>query len=301
MSADRVIGVLRVEPESGVEFDAGHVSLLSVLAAQLGAYYALVFSREEVALRAQQLAKAHEFQQRLAAIVSHDLRTPLSVIMTTASTCLKTASDPDLVQTMKRLLRNAIKSARIVQDLLDVTHTQVAGVIPVKRRTTDLHAVVKEVVEDARVAHPRATIELSVSVRGSPRDQWDAERLAQVVQNLINNAVQHGDPARPVRVHLRMNEAAATLSVRNRGRVIPAEFLPRIFDPFVHGPLGEREPKTGLGLGLYIVSQIAKAHGGLVHVTSTPGAGTAFKVRLPRAARDRKKAERPASRGDASS
>lgn len=288
MSFDRVIGILRTQAPQGFSYDASHLSLLSVVAAQLGAYFTALKSREDEARRTRELSEAHDFQQRLAGIVSHDLRTPLSVIVTIASTYLKSSSDPKLAQAMQRTLRNAYKATRIVRDLLDVTHARTSGEIPVNKQLVDLHAILKDVVDDARLAHPGRSIELKAEVRGSSEDEWDPERMSQVVLNLVNNAVQHGDPHAPILVELRMDDTAAAIAVNNRGQPIPNEQLATIFDPFVQGSQKHRRGlRGGLGLGLYIVQQIARAHGGRAAVSSSLAAGTTFTVTLPRSAVER--------------
>ena len=111
--------------------------------------------------------------------------------------------------------------------------------------------------------------------------RWDAERLAQVVSNLVGNGLQHGDARRPVVVHLTEGESTVVLEVQNDGKVIPPEALPTLFDPYRRGNEHDARSK-GLGLGLFIAEQIITAHGGRIEVRSTADEGTTLRVTLPR-------------------
>lgn len=282
MGLDQVVGVLRVEPSEEIVYDARHVRLLSVVAAQLGAYLAMIRLRAEDALRTEELAKANEFQQLLLGVIGHDLRNPLSVIITVASQLLKKTDDQREARNIERVLRNAEKANRIITDLLDVTHARVTGQLPVTTQRVDLYRILQEIVDDARVQHPQ--VELGVRTRGSAQADCDPVRLSQLVTNLINNALTHGAPETPVQVELDVGTSEAILSVHNRGPAISPELLPVIFDPFKQGARnhGGRGIGGGLGLGLYIVDRIARAHGGEVVARSTEKAGTTFTVTFPR-------------------
>jgi signal transduction histidine kinase len=120
-------------------------------------------------------------------------------------------------------------------------------------------------------------------VSGDGHGEWDAARLAQVVSNLVDNALTHGDRDEPVRVSVDAEEAGVRLKVMNRGPVVPPELMPELFEPFRRGVVTDRASRSrGLGLGLYIVKAIVAAHGGTIDVHSTIRDGTMFSVRLPR-------------------
>jgi two-component system, sensor histidine kinase and response regulator len=168
--------------------------------------------------------------------------------------------------------------SRMIEDMLDLARARLAGGIPLKRERTDLAALVHRVVQEHQAAFPDRQI--SCFYEGDTTGEWDADRLAQVASNLVGNALQHGEPTRVVSVHLRSGPAdMVTLSVTNGG-TIPAEVLPRLFDPFRGGerPLTRSE---GLGLGLYIVQQIVLAHQGSIEVHSEE-THTVFTLRMPR-------------------
>jgi signal transduction histidine kinase len=168
---------------------------------------------------------------------------------------------------------------RMVSQLLDLTRARLGGGIPVERQRANLSEVVLAAVDELRLVHAARAISCSV-----PREViggWDVDRLAQVVSNLVGNAIQHGEPTLPVEVHLRHEGETATLTVRNQGAPIPRELLPVLFEPFRRGSrLTSDKTASGLGLGLYISEQITRAHEGAIAVQSQATA-TTFTVTLP--------------------
>jgi signal transduction histidine kinase len=123
-----------------------------------------------------------------------------------------------------------------------------------------------------------------VRLAGDLNGNWDAARISQLLSNLLQNAIQHGAKDRPVTLSANGEEGHATLRVHNEGKAIPESTLARIFEPLVWTEESTEEPSSssGLGLGLYIASAIAEAHGGTISVDSSEKAGTTFTVRLPR-------------------
>jgi signal transduction histidine kinase/ActR/RegA family two-component response regulator len=296
MGLDEVIGLVRMEPSGDVAYDAQHLRLFSVVAAQLGAYLTMIRLREEDLRRTEELTAAHDFQQLLVGIVSHDLRNPLAVIKTVTSSLLRKVDDPQKAKALERALRSADRANRIINDLLDVTHVRVTGELRVSRKRTDLHALLKEVVDDFRLANPEREIQLVAADPDAVLGEWDPDRLTQVATNLISNALQHGEERTVVRVALHARGEDVVLEVHNRGPVIPSELLPVLFNPFKQGRHSqERGVGGGLGLGLYIVDQIVRSHGGKVSAHSTASEGTALTVTLPRTLRDDRASERSSS------
>jgi two-component system, sensor histidine kinase and response regulator len=232
----------------------------------------------------QQARLLHERTETLrlhemfTAVLGHDLRGPLSAIMM-ASQMLRARPEESVRKTGDRLQHSARWMGRMIEDMLDLSRVRLGGGIVVKRAAVDLGALVERVVEERAVADPQRVVTLHCE--GDPWGQWDADRLAQVVTNLVGNAVVHGSEAVPVQVRLDGRDAHwVSLAVANGGS-IPAEVLPHVFDPFRSGR--ERSSRVeGLGLGLYIVQQIVQAHGGQVDVSSDEAHGTRFRVRLPR-------------------
>jgi PAS domain S-box-containing protein len=226
-----------------------------------------------------ELRRAAAFRERVLGIVSHDLRSPLSAISMATHSVLARETAPDwAVSSALRVKRSVERMTRMVSDLLDFTRVQAHSGLPLERRRVDLCAVVREAVDELELAHPNR-IELKAEC-GKALGQWDADRLAQVVINLASNALEHGSREAPIQVRVADEGATVKLSVTNRGQTISPGDLPTLFDPFRRASGGEVRG-GGLGLGLYIVHEVARAHGGSVEVASQHGV-TTFAVTLPK-------------------
>jgi len=222
-----------------------------------------------------------EFEQQLVGIVSHDLRGPLNAILAGASMMLQRDSiEPWQAKTVARILSCAERSNRLIRDLLDFTQARMGGGIPVRPASVDLHELTLQVVEEARVAHVERDIQVSQS--GDGRGQWDSDRMAQVISNLVTNALKYSPEDTPVRVETEGGAEQVVLRVRNQGEPIAADLLPRIFEPLRRGKRRANRSDRSIGLGLYIVRELVLAHGGTVEVSSTEAEGTTFTLSLPR-------------------
>lgn len=221
------------------------------------------------------------FEQQLIGIVSHDLRNPVSAIMMGASTLLRR---PDVEErqrrTAERILVSAGRANRMIHDLLDFTQARLGGGLRVKRVPGDFHAILRQVVEESQVSNPGRVLRLVQT--GSGEGAWDGDRLAQLMSNLLSNAVHYSPPDSPVNIEMRGEPGELVLTVHNSGAPIRPEVLPHLFQPMQRG-VEEVSGVRSVGLGLYIVDQVVRAHGGSVEVASTAEAGTTFTVRLPRA------------------
>ncbi|MDA8522383.1 hybrid sensor histidine kinase/response regulator [Acidovorax sp. NCPPB 4044] len=238
--------------------------------------------RQKVALACElrDRTQALQLSEMFMAVLSHDLRGPLSAILASAAV-LKRSQEPEKVLSMAdKVQTSAQRMGRMIEDLLDVTRARQFGGLPVRAAPADLGELVQRTAAEWRTSHPDRTI--AVTRDGDATGEWDAERLYQVAANLLGNAIHHGDPQQPVEVHLDGRGAASVVMTVRNGGEIPAALIPQLFDPF-RGR--EREPgrHQGLGLGLYIVHQIVTAHGGSIGVCSREGR-TLFRVELPREA-----------------
>ncbi len=174
----------------------------------------------------------------------------------------------------------ALRMSEMIETLLDFTQTRFAGKLPISPAPTDLGELCGRVVGELAAAHPRRSIALEAC--GDARGRWDPGRIAQLVSNLVSNALTHGDPGAPVRVSVEA-EREVRLKVHNRGPAIVPEQMSALFEPFRRGSPAHSSGTRGLGLGLHIVKQIAIAHGGSISVQSSAEEGTTFCVELPRA------------------
>jgi len=225
---------------------------------------------------------AEQFRERLMGIVSHDLRSPLHSISLNTELLLRREDVSEPVLTgVRRIARSTERMSRMITDLLDFTRARLGGGIPVQRRPGHLVELVRATFEEFEVSHPGRVV-LS-HAPGPYTGEWDPDRLAQVISNLVGNALHHGAGNTPVEVALRQEAPMLVLTVHNQGAPIPEALLPHVFDPFRGAGGGSRQGLgLGLGLGLYIVQQFLQAHGGSIPVDSRADSGTTFTVRLPR-------------------
>ena len=221
-----------------------------------------------------------EFEQQLIAIVSHDLRNPISAMMMAGALLLKhLPSESPQLKLAARVVNSGNRATRLIRDLLDFAQVRLAGALPIERRETDIHVVCRQAVDEIAVNHPdRPIIHIP---EGEGLGNWDPDRMAQVVGNLTRNAVTYSPAGTPVSVRSAERHQGIRLEVHNEGRPIPSDVIPTLFQPFKRGER-KADPDRSIGLGLFIVREIVAAHGGSVNVQSGDGQGTTFAVELPR-------------------
>ena len=232
----------------------------------------------------RELEQAVRLSDRFVSILGHDLRTPLSAIKLSAEVIVRLALDARALRPAGRILTSADRMTRMIEQLLDLARLRQGQGIPLQPRTVDLGELARQSVQELEDANPDAS--LCVRESGGLAGVWDPDRLAQVVSNLAGNAVQHGTKGAPITVELDGNETSTVrLRVHNLGGVRP-EATATLFEPFrkATGPAAPASGGTGLGLGLFIAREIARAHGGDITMRSE-GEGTTFEVTLPREAR----------------
>ncbi len=218
-----------------------------------------------------------QFAQTFIGILGHDLRNPLNAIMMAASLMKRKGNVGD-AKTIDRILSSTQRMTNMVAQLLDLTRSRLAGGIRVEKRPTDLGAVITGIIDELRLVYPSRDIRFDSPTGGS--GSWDKDRLAQVVSNLIGNALEHGDPSKPVTVRVSARKDATVLTVHSFGPPIPSELIPVLFDPYRQSAVRSERSK-GLGLGLFITQQIVAAHGGSIECRSTDAEGTTFTITLP--------------------
>ncbi len=272
-------------------YEAGAVDFLykpvepHVLCGKAGVFFQLYRQKQQLARNLQERTETLRLHELFTAVLGHDLRGPLSAI-TTAAELLLRRPDETTRTVAQRLLRSGQWMGRMIEDMLDLARTRQGGGMSMASERFDLGALAERVVQERQSTRPDKQVLLER--HGNLQGDWDEDRLTQVLSNLVGNALRHGDEA-PVQVELDGSHAAEVrLSVHNGGE-IPADVLPHIFDPFRSGRARAEEAPSrrtasrneGLGLGLYIVREIVRAHGGQLQVESAAG-HTRFGVTLPR-------------------
>lgn len=231
--------------------------------------------RATAEVQARALQAQVDLREMFIGILGHGLRNPLSSILM-ASDALTEAGRLaiDDAALVGRIRRNAERMTRMIEQLLDLTRARLGGGMPLVLVSNDLTAIARGVVEEFAAG----TVQLDAS--GAVVGVWDGDRLAEVVSNLVGNARQHADPGTVVVVDVHREAADAVLWVCNHGAPIPAELLPVIFAPFRSGRARASPRSSNLGLGLFISSEIVRAHGGTITAESVAGV-TTFAVHLP--------------------
>ncbi|WPB58105.1 HAMP domain-containing sensor histidine kinase [Xylophilus sp. GOD-11R] len=244
----------------------------------------LAESREEMRLlvheATRQEADAQDralFAEQMVGIVSHDLRNPLAAVHMGILALTRGDLTANQIRVLGRVSRATERAHRLIADLLDFTAARIGAGLAVAPRAVALNDVIADTVEELALARPEREL---VHVRGQEGVcPIDPDRLSQLVGNLVSNALTYGDPTRPVTVSSSVDDGCGLVSVHNWGDPIPAESVGQLFQPMVRG--GRVGEARSVGLGLYIVGEIAKAHGGRIEVRSDAGHGTVFEARFP--------------------
>lgn len=218
--------------------------------------------------------------EQMMGIVSHDLRNSLQTIQMGTTVLSRGQATAHQLTLLGRVSRAADRARRLIADLLDFTSARLGRGIAIQPRTVQVHAALADLVDELRDALPGR--ELLHVTQGPGECTVDPDRLAQVVGNLVGNAAAYGDPARPITVTSALTDGTLLVSVHNHGTPIAAADQARLFRPFVRGTDAVGTQRS-VGLGLFIVQEIARAHRGEVAVASGAAEGTTFTLRLPAA------------------
>lgn len=219
------------------------------------------------------------FAEQMMAIVSHDLRNPLAVIQMSARLLASSGLSGPQEAVLARLASSTSRANRLIADLLDFSRGRLGSGLQIELTDLELHAVVAEALDDLRLAAPGRRIEQRS--RGNGPCSGNKDRLTQLVGNLVANALAYGLRDRPVIVTSTVEKDVYSISVQNEGTPIDFALLPRLFDPMTRG-MPTAGDANSVGLGLFIVREIARAHGGTVSVASLPETGTLFTAVFPR-------------------
>lgn len=266
-------------------YEAGAVDFLfkpvetHLLRSKVDVFVELHRQRLQLAEQLEKMEQMLRLSDLFVAVLGHDLRNPLAGIQTNASLILSRSQNEAVIRAAHRVRGSADRMNRLIQQVLDFARARLKGAIPVEPKNTDLAALCRAATEDLPEDGSKRLV---FEVRGDAHGRWDPDRMLQVLSNLLGNALKHGAENEPVVLAVDgTQEHEVVIDVCNGG-VIPDEARQTLFEPFRRG--GSSASAEGLGLGLFIVDEIVRSHGGTIDVTSEVASGTRFRVRLKRVA-----------------
>ena len=222
--------------------------------------------------------KTAELREQFIAVLGHDLRNPLAAVGATAEVMVRSSAEPQMVALGTRLRTTARRMSRLIDDVLDFARGRLGSGIGIEAlEVPDLASYLRDIVAELREANPERPVIERIAIDRAVR--CDRGRLQQLLSNLLGNALTYGAGDAPVMVSAAIDGQVLVITVMNRGEPIRPENLGLVFEPYWRPETSK--PGGGLGLGLYICAQIAKAHGGELSVSSTVESGTVFEARLP--------------------
>lgn len=217
------------------------------------------------------------FREQFVAVLGHDLRNPVAAINAATRILRREQQSDKAVIVLDAVDGSVARMSRLIDDLMDFARSRLGSGISLRLRSDiNLQPLLEQAIEEIEMACPGHVIKLSCAL--TTPIQCDPERIAQVLSNLLSNALTHGADGAPIQVSARIADDRFILSVKNAGAAIEPEAQDKLFQPFFRSE--GRESQQGLGLGLFIVSEIARAHGGAVSVRSCAEA-TVFSLSMP--------------------
>jgi signal transduction histidine kinase len=278
LSDGRMFGTLcAIDPRPAKLNTPETIGMFELFAELIGTHLGAMDRYSETEARLTDEKKTSELREQFIAVLGHDLRNPLAALSSGARLLSKAKSADDAIRIEAMMQSSVNRMAHLIDNVMDFARGRLGGGIPLSRNgNVAIEPLLRQVMLELQSAHPDRAIEFELSIdRPVP---CDGARIAQLFSNLLGNAISHGDATRPVVVRASTDAASFELSVTNAGRRIPDDTLPHLFQPFYRDQ--GRALTQGLGLGLYIASEIAKAHGGTIDVSSTDDE-TRFTFRMP--------------------
>ncbi|MBK5373738.1 GAF domain-containing sensor histidine kinase [Pseudomonas sp. TH08] len=228
-----------------------------------------------------ELSNANELgrlREQFIAVLGHDLRTPLSAVRMSTDLLESKTEDKRSLSLISAIRNSSVRMGVLIENILDFARGRLGGGIPLQRKLVDdLQQTLQLTLDEVKASHPNVTFVHALDVPGGV--YCDALRISQLLSNLLGNAATHGSTSAPITLKAYSENDEIVISLTNQGTPISAQLLPLLFEPFTRSEAGQR--CEGLGLGLYIASQIATAHNGTLSVTSNIESGTCFVARFP--------------------
>jgi signal transduction histidine kinase len=244
-----------------------------LIASQLNSNRSLAAS-EAILLSERQVS---ELREQFIAVLGHDLRNPLASIAAGARMITRSKSEKDTSEIAALMQTTVNRMSRLIDNLLDFARGRLGGGLTLQRNANEpIGQILNQVVAELRSSHLDRMIEAKFDL--SETINCDGQRIGQLFSNLLGNAITHGSPDKPIVVRAKTEQGAFELSVINSGDPIPPAAMKQLFQPFYRGTV--KQSLQGLGLGLYIASEIARAHDGTLDVSSS-NVETLFRFRMP--------------------
>ena len=232
-----------------------------LIAAQLELNYRLVKSQTDLLDE----RKTAELREQFIGVLGHDLRNPLASIDAGMRVLLRNPDRPNLPEIIQAIQKSVLRMAGLVDNIMDFARGRLGGGLTIRRDAAQpLTPVLEQVIAELQSAWPDAAIEASLDIEEPVN--CDRVKMGQLFSNLLGNAITYGDQGTPIGVSARTTGGAFELAVTNHGEPLSEKAMAHLFEPYTRG---DRPSQQGLGLGLYIASQIAKAHGGTLKATSS--------------------------------
>lgn len=295
-AGERRIGVLNVFAAREPLFAEDDLAVVELIARQAAVLLESRLLLDDAArVRAQE--EAARLKEDFVSAAAHDLKTPLTTIMAQAQLLERRAEKEGRtgeLEGLRRLAKETTELSRQVEELLDASRLERGG-FPIQREEGDLSAVARTVAARQRTGADR----IAVSANGAVPGRFDPDRMAQLMDNLVENALKYSPAEERVELRVWRDDGSGRVAVTDRGIGIPAEDLPHVFERFRRGSNVDHRRFSGIGLGLYICRGIVEQHGGRIWVESDPGRGTTFHVAVPLGGGEDRGAPRPADAGAA--
>ena len=266
-----------LDPKRARLSDPATVSTMTLFAELISGQLESARTLADAEAALQRERETAELREQFIAVLGHDLRTPLGAIQTGVDLLKRKHSDPGTQPLLERMERSVGRMSALVDDVVDFARGRMGGGIALALRREDhLDVVFEQVIEELRGIYPER--KLVTTIQKNLRLLCDAGRLAQMLSNLLKNALVHGSADYPIRVAAHSVEGTFYLMVTNQGEELTPRVSAQLFKPFWRA--ATEQPRDGLGLGLFIVSEIARSHGGEIDVLSA-GSTTSFRFTMP--------------------
>jgi len=279
---DEILGVLNVARlGDGDQFGSGDLELLSVLGSQAAVAIENARLFAEIQTAYNRLTELDHLKSEFISIASHELRSPLAVVLSYA-TLLEDEAHGPMREHLGQVVQSAMQLKSIIDEMVSLRRID-TGNSQVEIVPLDLASVVERVLADLRLLAERKSQEVRIELDGAPAVRADAQVLHLILSNLISNAIKFTEERGLIHIYATEDDGEVTLAIRDTGIGIPAGELERIFHRFYQIEDSLRRTHEGIGLGLAIASEMAELISGHISVESEVGKGSIFYLRLPRA------------------